>query len=43
MQFEKDKNKDILALIDYNSKINVMTLTQAIKLDFKVQKTDAGA
>ena len=42
MQFWKDKNKDFLALLDSESKLNGMTLAYAAKLDLKVQRTNIG-
>lgn len=43
VQFRKNKSKgDILALINFNIKINAMTPTYTVKLALKVQKTDVG-
>ena len=43
MQFWKDKAKDILALLNFKSKINAMTLAYTAQLGFKVRKTNVGA
>ena len=44
VQFQKDKSKgDISALIDFGSKVNVMTPAYVIKLGLKAQKTNVGA
>ena len=42
MQFQKDKGKDVLALFNFKSKINVMTLGYAAQLGLKVQRTNVG-
>ena len=42
MQFQKNKGKDVLALINFKGKISVMTLICAVKLGLKVQMTDIG-
>ena len=36
VQFQKDKNKDDLALLDSESKVNAMILAYAAQLGFKV-------
>ena len=38
VQFQKDKNKDVLALIDFGSEVNAMTLAYVAQLGLKVQK-----
>ena len=43
VQFRKDKGKDILALLDSRSKVNVMTLAHVAHLGLKVRMTDVGA
>ena len=43
MQFQKYKGKDVLALLNSESKVNTMTLAYAAQLGVKVQKTDVGA
>ena len=43
MQFWKDKNKDVLALLNSESKINEMTLAYTAQLGLKVQKIDINA
>lgn len=40
MQFQKNKGKHILALINFDNKINAMTLTYAAKLGFKMRKIE---
>ena len=40
MQFQKDKDKDVLSLLNYGSKVNAMTLAYAAQLGLKVQKTN---
>ena len=42
MQFQKDKNKDVLALLDFRIKINAITLAYTIQLGLKVWKTNVG-
>ena len=42
MQFQKNKSKDVLALIDSGRKVNVITPVYTAKLGFKMQKTDVG-
>ena len=43
MQFQKDKGKDVLALLNFESEVNAKTLAYATQLGLKVQKTDIGA
>ena len=43
MQFQKDKSRDVLALLNSGSKINTMTLAYAAQLGLKVQKINIGA
>ena len=43
MQFQKNKDKDVIALIDLRSKENVMILTYRVKLSFKTRKTNIRA
>ena len=40
MQFGKDKGKNVLALLDFESEVNAMTPAYAAQLGLKVQKTD---
>ena len=40
VQFQKDKSKDVLALLDPKRKINAMILAYAAWLGFQVQKTN---
>ena len=42
VQFQKDKDKNVLALLDFRSKINAMTLAYAAQLSLKMQKTNVG-
>ena len=42
VQFQKDKSKDILALLDFRSKGNAMTPAYAAQLGLKVRKTNTG-
>ena len=42
MQFGKDKNKDVLALLDSGSEVNAMSPAYMAGLDLKVQKTNVG-
>ena len=37
MQFQKDKSKNVLALLDSGSKVNAMTLAYLAQLSLKVQ------
>ena len=43
VQFHKDNGKDILALLDFGSKVNAMTLAYMAQLGLKVRKTNLGA
>ena len=43
MQFQKNKSKDVLALLNFESEVNAITPTYAAELGLKVQKTDVGA
>ena len=43
IQFHKDKDKDVLALLDSGSKVNTMTLVYAAYLGLKVRVTNVGA
>ena len=43
MQLQKDKGKDVLALLNSRSKANAMTPAYAAKLGLKVRKTDVDA
>ena len=43
MQFQKDKGKDVLALLDSRRKVNVMTLAYVAQLGLKVQKANVNA
>ena len=43
MSFQKDKGKDVLALLDSENKVNAMTLAYMAQLGLKVQRTDVGA
>ena len=42
MQFQKEKDKDILALLNFESKVNAMSLAYMAQLGFKVRKTNVG-
>ena len=42
MQFQIDKKKDTLALLDFEKKVNAMTSAYTAQLDFKVRKTNIG-
>ena len=42
IQFQKNKSKDVLALLNFESKINAMTLAYMAQLSFIVQKTNVG-
>ena len=42
-QFRKDKGKDVLALLNSGSEVNVMTLVYAAQLGLKVKKTNIDA
>ena len=43
VQFEKNKDKNILALLNSRSEVNIMILAYSTQLGFKVQKTNIGA
>ena len=43
VQFRKDKDKDILALLDSGSEVNAMTPAYAAHLGLKVRVTNVGA
>ena len=43
VQFRKDKSEDVLALLDFRSEVNVMTLAYATNLGLKVRVTNVGA
>ena len=43
MQFQKDKGKDVFALVKSESKVNIITPAYAAQLGLKVQKIDIGA
>ena len=43
VQFRKDKDKDVLALLNSGSEVNAMTLAYAAHLDLKVRVTNVGA
>ena len=43
VQFQKDKDRDVLALLDSGSKLNVITLAYTAQLGPKMQKTDVRA
>ena len=40
VQFQKNKDKDVLALLNSESEVNAMTPTYGAQLDLKVQKTN---
>ena len=40
IQFQRNKGKDILALLNFGSKVNAMTPSYIAQLDIKVQKTN---
>ena len=42
MQFQKDKSRDVLALLDFGSKVNAMIPAYKAQLGLKVQRTDVG-
>ena len=42
IQFRKDKSKDVLALLDFKSEVNAMTLVYAAHLGLKVRVTNVG-
>ena len=43
IQFYKDKNKDVLALLNFESEVNALTLAYAAHLGLKVRVTNIGA
>ena len=43
VQFQKDKNKNVLALLDFRSEVTAMTPAYVAQLGFKVQETNVGA
>ena len=43
VQFRKTKSKDVLALLDFESEINIMTLAYMAHLGLKVRVTNVGA
>ena len=43
VQFQKDKRKDVLTLLNSESKLNIMTLAYSAQLGLKMQKTNVGA
>ena len=43
MQFQKSKDKDVLALFDSGSEVNAITPAYAIQLGLKVQNTNVSA
>ena len=43
MQLQKDKGKNILALLNFESEINAMTPIYTAQLGLKVQKTNVSA
>ena len=43
MQFWKDRGKDILALINFDSEVNAMTPIYTAKLGLKIQKNNVSA
>ena len=43
VHFQKDKSKDVLALLDFKSKINTMTPAYTVQLGLKMQKIDVDA
>ena len=43
VQFQKDKSKDVLALLNSGSKINAITPAYAAQLGLKMQRTNIGA
>ena len=43
VQFRKDKSKNVLALLDSRSEVNVMTRAYIVHLDLKVRVTGVGA
>ena len=43
IQFRKDKSKDILALFNFESKVNAITPAYTVHLGLKVRVTNVGA
>ena len=43
VQFRKDKGKDVLALLDFESEVNAMTPAHAAHLSLKMRVTNVGA
>ena len=43
MQLQKNKKKYILALLNFKSEVNAMTLAYIAQLDLKIQKTNISA
>ena len=43
MQFQKNKRKDVLVLLNFKSKVNMITPAYTAQLDLKVQKTNIDA
>ena len=43
MQFRKDKSKNVLTLLDFESEVNAMTPSYSAQLGLKVQNTNIGA
>ena len=43
VQFQKDKSRDVLTLLDSESKVNAMTPAYAAQLSLKMRKTNVGA
>ena len=43
VQFHKDKNRDVLALLNSRSEVNAMTSTYAAHLGLKIRIIDVGA
>ena len=42
VQFQKDKNKDILVLLDFGNKINTITSAYAAQLGLKIERMNIG-
>ena len=42
VQFQKDKSKDVLALLDSGSEVNAITLAYATQLGLEVRRTNVG-
>ena len=43
VQFQKDKSKDVLALLNCKNKVNIITPAYTAQLRLKVRKTNVGA